>query len=183
MNEKYSIMSPFDITSKMLGPYLFSATARETLGDKMELYFQDHSFIPLFIQVGYSWLVPYFLVLNVVQENYLKTQPAKLRNLDGPDKVLRELQLMDKAAASISDGDLVDGLIHGLVMNRHSAISSDMWALQTGTTLVTDATSRCVLSCATSIFPLRSRGSLWRFESHVFSTVWLRSLSFVGYMH
>ncbi|KAK0490419.1 replication factor RFC1 C terminal domain-containing protein [Armillaria novae-zelandiae] len=96
MNEKYSIMSPFDITSKMLGPYLFSATARETLGDKMELYFQDHSFIPLFIQ-----------------ENYLKTQPAKLRNLDGPDKVLRELQLMDKAAASISDGDLVDGLIHG----------------------------------------------------------------------
>ncbi len=51
MNEKYSIMSPFDITSKMLGPYLFSATARETLGDKMELYFQDHSFIPLFIQV------------------------------------------------------------------------------------------------------------------------------------
>ncbi len=26
---------------------------------------------------------------------------------------------MDKAAASISDGDLVDGLIHGLVTNRH----------------------------------------------------------------
>lgn len=61
-----------------------------------------------------------------MQENYLKTQPAKLRNLDGPDKVLRELQLMDKAAASISDGDLVDGLIHGLAMDRHSVISSDM---------------------------------------------------------
>ena len=113
MNEKYSIMSPFDITSKMLGRFSFSATARETLGDKMELYFQDHSFIPLFIQVRYSSLIPYFLILNIVQENYLKTQPAKLRNLDGPDKVLRELQLMDKAAASISDGDLVDGLIHG----------------------------------------------------------------------
>jgi replication factor C subunit 1 len=51
MNEKYSIMSPFDITSKILGPYLFSPTSRETLGDKMELYFQDHSFMPLFIQV------------------------------------------------------------------------------------------------------------------------------------
>lgn len=51
MNEKYSIMSPFDITSKILGPYLFSSTSRETLGDKMELYFQDHSFVPLFIQV------------------------------------------------------------------------------------------------------------------------------------
>ncbi|KAF9071137.1 replication factor RFC1 C terminal domain-containing protein [Rhodocollybia butyracea] len=77
MNEKYSIMSPFDLTSKILGPYLFSHTARETLSDKMELYFQDHSFMPLFIQE------------------------------------LKMLQLMDKAASSISDGDLVDSLIHG----------------------------------------------------------------------
>ncbi|KAG6853528.1 hypothetical protein C0991_003448 [Blastosporella zonata] len=96
MNEKYSIMSPFDITSKMLGPYLFSATSRETLGDKMELYFQDHSFVPLFIQ-----------------ENYLKTQPAKVRDLEGPEKVLKQLELMDRAASSISDGDLLDALIHG----------------------------------------------------------------------
>ncbi|KAJ6516502.1 replication factor RFC1 C terminal domain-containing protein [Mycena sanguinolenta] len=96
MNEKYTIMSPFDITSKMLGPYMFSATARESLGDKMELYFQDHSFVPLFIQ-----------------ENYLKTQPARLRNYDGPMVQLKTLELMDKAASSISDGDLVDALIHG----------------------------------------------------------------------
>ncbi|KAJ7283158.1 replication factor RFC1 C terminal domain-containing protein [Mycena rebaudengoi] len=96
MNEKYTIMSPFDITSKMLGPYMFSATARESLGDKMELYFQDHSFMPLFIQ-----------------ENYLKTDPAKLRNYDGPMKQVKALELMDKAASSISDGDLVDALIHG----------------------------------------------------------------------
>ncbi|EEB98765.1 hypothetical protein MPER_01672, partial [Moniliophthora perniciosa FA553] len=96
MNEKYTIMSPFDITTKVLGPYLFSATSRETLGDKMEYYFQDHSFVPLFIQ-----------------ENYLKSQPARIRNEDGPDKVLKHLQLMDKAASSISDADLVDGLIHG----------------------------------------------------------------------
>lgn len=54
MNEKYSHMSPFDITNKMLGPYLFSKTARETLGDKMELYFQDHSFMPLFMHVRAS---------------------------------------------------------------------------------------------------------------------------------
>ena len=54
MNEKYSTMSPFDITSKMLGPYLFSHTARETLGEKMEYYFQDHSFVPLFIQARIS---------------------------------------------------------------------------------------------------------------------------------
>lgn len=52
MNEKFSIMTPFDIINKMLGPYMFSNTARETLGDKMELYFHDHSFVPLFIQVS-----------------------------------------------------------------------------------------------------------------------------------
>ncbi|KAL0948869.1 hypothetical protein HGRIS_008988 [Hohenbuehelia grisea] len=96
MNEKYSIMSPFDITQKMLGPYLFSATARETLNEKIELYFHDHSFMPLFIQ-----------------ENYLKTQPAKVRNLSGPEKELQQLRLMEQASASISDGDLVDALIHG----------------------------------------------------------------------
>jgi len=95
-NEKFSIMTPFDIINKMLGPYMFSHTSRDTLGDKMELYFHDHSFVPLFIQ-----------------ENYLKTQPAKVRNLDGPPKILRQLELMDKAASSISDGDLVDALIHG----------------------------------------------------------------------
>ncbi|PFH45686.1 hypothetical protein AMATHDRAFT_158196 [Amanita thiersii Skay4041] len=96
MNEKYTIMNPFDITTKVLGPYLFSQTARETLGDKMELYFQDHSFVPLFIQ-----------------ENYLRSQPARARNLEGPEMVLKQLQLMDGAASSISDGDVVDSMIHG----------------------------------------------------------------------
>ena len=51
MNEKYTVMNPFDITTKIFGPYLFSATARESLGEKMDLYFQDHSLVPLFIQV------------------------------------------------------------------------------------------------------------------------------------
>lgn len=51
MNEKHQILSPFDITSKMLGPYLFSPNEKKPLGDKMELYFQDHSFVPLFMQV------------------------------------------------------------------------------------------------------------------------------------
>jgi len=50
-NEKFSIMTPFDVINKMLGPYMFSHTSREKLGDKMELYFHDHSFVPLFIQV------------------------------------------------------------------------------------------------------------------------------------
>ena len=57
MNEKYAIMTPFNIIQKMLGPYMFSSTSRETLSDKMELYFHDHSFIPLFIQVRPMLLV------------------------------------------------------------------------------------------------------------------------------
>ena len=55
MNEKYAIMTPFNIIQKMLGPYMFSSTSRETLSDKMELYFHDHSFVPLFIQVWFIY--------------------------------------------------------------------------------------------------------------------------------
>lgn len=53
MNEKYAVMTPFNIIQKMLGPYMFGPTSRETLGDKMELYFQDYSFVPLFVQVRF----------------------------------------------------------------------------------------------------------------------------------
>jgi replication factor C subunit 1 len=52
MYEKYSIQTPFNIINKLMGPYLFSATARETLNDKIELYFHDYSFVPLFVQVS-----------------------------------------------------------------------------------------------------------------------------------
>lgn len=80
-----------------MGPYLFSSTARETLGDKIELYFHDFSFVPLF-----------------VQENYLKFEPARLRQVSNArEKSIKHLRLMDKAASSISDADLVDALIHG----------------------------------------------------------------------
>jgi replication factor C subunit 1 len=108
-------MSPFDITSKMLGPYLFSSTSRETLGDKIELYFHDYSFIPLFIQVRSRRFLYLSVVLplNPEQENYLRTQPAGARDYSGPEKLTKVLELMDKAASSISDGDLVDALIHG----------------------------------------------------------------------
>jgi replication factor C subunit 1 len=118
-NEKYSLMTPFNVISKMFGPYTFSATSRETLGEKMEYYFHDHQFMGLF-----------------VQENYLKAAPARLRNLEGKERALQELKLMDKAASSISDGDLIDTMIHGCVSLRlilsfaHSLSSPEQhWAL------------------------------------------------------
>lgn len=116
MNEKYTVMTPFGVINKMLGPQMFSPTSRETLGDKIELYFHDPSFVPLFMQVCslLSWTV-WFPHITIQQENYLKTQPSRIRNTDGPEKTLKHLELMYKAAESLSDGDIVDSLIHGLV--------------------------------------------------------------------
>ncbi|KAF8318220.1 DNA replication factor C, large subunit [Clavulina sp. PMI_390] len=95
-NQKHMIMTPYTILDRLLGPYTFSETSRETLNDKMDYYFQDHSFVPLF-----------------VQENYAKTTPAKLRKYpEGPEMEMKHLELLDRAAASISDGDMVDTMIH-----------------------------------------------------------------------
>ncbi|VDC01871.1 unnamed protein product [Peniophora sp. CBMAI 1063] len=112
MNEKYAVMSPFNIIHEILGPQLWATNSRKTLNDKMELYFQDYSFVPLFMQ-----------------ENYLKTSPQRTRGLDGPEKAMEDLKLMDQAASSISDGDLVDSLIHGseqhwTLMPTHAALST-----------------------------------------------------------
>lgn len=90
---------------------MFSAVEKRPLNDKMELYFQDHSFVPLFMQVGVCYLK--LLFANAAQENYLKGHPAQLKNHAGPELAMKHLQLMDKAASSISDGDLVDRMIHG----------------------------------------------------------------------
>jgi len=85
-------------SSKLSGLYASSPTSRATLTDKLELYFTDYSFLPLF-----------------VHENYLKaTQFARANRADSPqEKELLTRELASKAADSISDGDLVDRMIHG----------------------------------------------------------------------
>ena len=45
-------MTPYTVLDKLLGPYSFSKTSRETLNDRIEYYFHDHSFMPLFMQVS-----------------------------------------------------------------------------------------------------------------------------------
>lgn len=113
-SEKYSVLTPFNVVQKILGPYMFSSTSRDTLNDKIELYFHDYSFVPLFIQVGRTMLW-HAVHLFVPQENYLKTNPSRVRDLEGPRKTLKQLKLMEKASESISDGDLIDSLIHGYI--------------------------------------------------------------------
>lgn len=81
---------------KLLGSEMFAASSKKTLNDKIELYFNDHEFSHL-----------------MVQENYLKTNPARANACSGKLRDLKLLELADNAAESISDGDLVDALIHG----------------------------------------------------------------------
>ena len=75
---------------------MFAPSSTSTLNDKIELYFNDHEFSSL-----------------MLQENYLSTNPVLSNTLTGKDKNLKVLELTDKAAESISDGDLVDRMIHG----------------------------------------------------------------------
>lgn len=95
--EKHTILKPWDITSKILGGGMFASSSKATLNDKIELYFNDHEFSPL-----------------MLQENYLGTNPILSNNASNPrEKNLKHLDLACKAAESISDGDLVDRMIHG----------------------------------------------------------------------
>ncbi|KAL9001362.1 MAG: hypothetical protein Q9169_000253 [Polycauliona sp. 2 TL-2023] len=94
--EKHVILKPWDIVSKILGGGLFAASSKTSLSEKIELYFNDHEFSSL-----------------MLQENYLGTNPILSHQYTGREKKLKLLELSDKAAESISDGDLVDRMIHG----------------------------------------------------------------------
>ncbi|KAE8352682.1 hypothetical protein BDV28DRAFT_157694 [Aspergillus coremiiformis] len=94
--EKHVILKPWDIVSKILNAQTFSPSSKLTLNDKIELYFNDHEF---------SYLM--------LQENYLRTRPTLAGNYQGKEQKLKLLELADNAASSISDGDLVDKMIHG----------------------------------------------------------------------
>ncbi|KAH6990533.1 replication factor RFC1 C terminal domain-containing protein [Ilyonectria sp. MPI-CAGE-AT-0026] len=96
--EKHVVLKPWDICQKMLGGGLFAPASKATLNDKIELYFNDHEF---------SYLM--------IQENYLRTKPMLLngKGYTQREHNLKALELFDNAAESISDGDLVDRMIHG----------------------------------------------------------------------
>lgn len=94
--QKHVVLKPWDITSKILGGGMFASSSKATMNDKIELYFNDHEFSPL-----------------MMQENYLGTNPIRALQYSGKEKNLKMLELASEAADSISDGDLVDRMIHG----------------------------------------------------------------------
>ncbi|KAL5345825.1 DNA replication factor C complex subunit Rfc1 [Pseudogymnoascus australis] len=112
--EKHLVLKPWDICHKLLGSGMFAPSSKSTLNDKIELYFNDHEF---------SYLM--------IQENYLRTRPLMPpnQNMSPREQRLKTLELADKAAESISDGDLVDRMIHGSqqqwsLMPVHAVFSS-----------------------------------------------------------
>ena len=94
--EKHVILKPWDICSKILSSAMWADSSKATLNEKAELYFNDHEF---------SYLM--------LQENYLGSNPTKAQGYTGKERNLKHLELASNAADSISDGDLVDRMIHG----------------------------------------------------------------------
>ncbi|PGG97705.1 hypothetical protein AJ79_09113 [Helicocarpus griseus UAMH5409] len=94
--EKHVILKPWDIVGKILSAQMFAQSSNSSLNEKIELYFNDHEF---------SYLM--------LQENYLNTRPSAANAYQGREQRFKLLELVDNAAESISDGDLVDRMIHG----------------------------------------------------------------------
>jgi replication factor C subunit 1 len=95
-SEKHTLMTPFTLIEKLFSPYAFSATSKQTLTDKLDYYFHDFSSMPLF-----------------THENYLKFNFSRSSGLFGRERDMKRLELVEKASASISDGDILDSVIHG----------------------------------------------------------------------
>jgi replication factor C subunit 1 len=96
--EKHIILKPWDMVNKILGGGLFNLASKSSLNEKQELYFNDHEFAPLMLQENY-------LGTNVMRTNQWNDNPKM--------KKLAQLDMISKAADAISDGDLVDRMIHG----------------------------------------------------------------------
>ena len=76
---------------------MFHPNSKVSLNEKIELYFNDFEFSSL-----------------MIQENYLKPTPEFSRAAGNPkEQKLKALELAEKASESISNGDLVDAMIHG----------------------------------------------------------------------
>ncbi|KAJ1022823.1 hypothetical protein NDA18_005156 [Ustilago nuda] len=109
---KPGLATPFSLYSDLSSASMFGRTSKKSLNDKADLYFQDHSLLPL-----------------MVAENYAKARPILVSQDSGPMKEVKHLHLLSKASESISDGDMIDRMIHASephwsLMPLHSIASS-----------------------------------------------------------
>lgn len=111
-NAKPGMHTPFSLYAALSSPGMWAPTNKKTLNDKADFYFQDHAFMPL-----------------MVQQNYINQTPPKANRLTGKERDVCLLQEITKAASSISDGDIVDSMIHSSeqhwsLMPLHGIIST-----------------------------------------------------------
>jgi replication factor C subunit 1 len=146
MSEKNAIQTPWTLYSKLFGPQAFSPVSGLSLNEKLDAYFNDHSIMPLF-----------------VQDNYPRAKFSKSTGLNPREKALKDLELLSSAADAISDGDLVDAMIHGFVLLVHlDGITLTAVYEQWSASVVSHAYSWYVLVRASCVLlPRTRRRSTW----------------------
>ncbi|KAG0047119.1 hypothetical protein BGZ83_007755 [Gryganskiella cystojenkinii] len=103
-SEKYVAMNPFQIAEQLLVESNFRG---QSLPDMFDAYFNDYQLAPL-----------------MIQENYVRMNPTEAK---GQNFELDAIELMSKAADSLSESDLVGNMINGgqqwSLMPVHAAFS------------------------------------------------------------
>lgn len=130
-NVKPGMHTPFSLYGALSAPGLWSATSKKTLNDKTDYYFQDHSFMPL-----------------MVQQNYINLIPSEINKYSGKERDVRLMQTITRAAESISDGDVVDRMIHS---------SEQHWSLMPFHGIVSCVKPMALAHGSSGSFPMFSR--------------------------
>ena len=99
MTQKEVSVGVFEVIPRLFSPQSYSSL---TLSDKLDLFYSDLSLVPLF-----------------VQDNYLLSKPKLATNLPINKQKAATMEILSRAAESISDGDLLDAAIR----------SSQQWSL------------------------------------------------------
>lgn len=97
MHQKPTMHTPFSLYSELMSPQRFGPLNKQSLNDKLDYYFQDHSIVPL-----------------MVAENYIKSLPAPVQKESAaPLREWKHLHAIAQASNSISDSDLIESLMRG----------------------------------------------------------------------
>ena len=156
--EKHVVLKPWDITQKILGGGMFASSSKATLNDKIELYFNDHEFSPL-----------------MLQENYLGTNPISAAGYSGKESNLKKLELASEAADSISDGDLVDRMIHGSQQQWSLMPTHAVFSFVRPASFVSGSTAGHQTRFTTWLGKNSNQGKLTRFVKEIQAHMRLRS--------
>ena len=156
--EKHVVLKPWDITQKILGGGMFASSSKATLNEKIELYFNDHEFSPL-----------------MLQENYLGTNPIRAAGYSGKESNLKKLELASEAADSISDGDLVDRMIHGSQQQWSLMPTHAVFSFVRPASFVSGSTAGHQTRFTTWLGKNSNQGKLTRFVKEIQANMRLRS--------